>query len=1028
MHNQVESISGARILLVLCLLFIGSICLSQIIEVPFDQPTIQDAIDVSVAGDTILVSPGIYEERVIIEKNNITITSLFLTTGDTSYISQTIIKNTQGIACYFEDVDSSTILMGFTIRESGMGISCSDADPKLSSLIIEENFEEGGIQLFESSPTIYNNIIRNNSSSFGGGIYMRYGSNPVLIDCLIEKNYAESGGGLYCMEGSLDISGSTIRENEAIWGGGLCWNISIAPAFNATNKCNVYLNTADIGNDIYINGVINGSMILDTFSVLHPSNFYVTPLQEFDCEINAGKITQVDSDLYVSPAGDNSNSGLSASDPLQTIHYANSIIQADSNSQHTIHLQEGTYSYESNNERFPINFQDYTNLQGIDMEEVILDAEGSSSVINAWFNYQGVLSNLTVQNGSNSGIYLRSAECIIDHITVKNNTGQQGGGIYCNGCGITLENSFVMNNSASWGGGGLFAKYGSPFVKNTMIRGNTADVGGGIDMRYAHLSLSGVSLMENDADNYGGGIFNLGGGELNFDSLNRCNIYSNKAACGNELYTSDLYGVTKVWVDTFTVMYPTTYHAALFDKFEFDILYGFHQQEAYDLYVSPEGDDNNSGLSQNDPLKTIDFAACILLADAGHKGTIHLLDGLYSPSSNEERFPIGVPEYFDISGASKNGTILDAENENRVMFIADNTSSTISYLTVKGGKHEYGAGIRLRNASPLMMNLNIIDNIAERGAGLYLYNSHPMLQNLNIHGNQSSGCGAGMYLAHSNPHVVNSVIANNYCMTGGGGISGFDTKANFINVTIANNEALFGGGIYLQDSYAGTNDIELTNSILYGNIADEVYIQDNDSTDVVTVLYCNLQGGLGGIIINGYGIVHWLEGNIDQNPAFSQTADHPYSLSSTSQCIDAGNPDTNGLMIPGFDIMNNVRVWDGDGNGTPIIDMGAYEYGAPVWVEINEYPHLNETRDIIVNAYPNPFRNEIKIEYHLDAPSLVNIHVLDSGGEILYSENSLQAKGSHQFNWNARKQSPGLFVVQIDDGINIDSIKILKVE
>jgi len=52
-----------------------------------------------------------------------------------------------------------------------------------------------------------------------------------------------------------------------------------------------------------------------------------------------------------------------------------------------------------------------------------------------------------------------------------------------------------------------------------------------------------------------------------------------------------------------------------------------------------------------------------------------------------------------------------------------------------------------------------------------------------------------------------------------------------------------------------------------------------------------------------------------------------FHLTEGSIAIDAGF-DTLGYYYP-FDIANSVRVWDGDGDGNAIIDIGAYEYGAP---------------------------------------------------------------------------------------------------
>ena len=52
-----------------------------------------------------------------------------------------------------------------------------------------------------------------------------------------------------------------------------------------------------------------------------------------------------------------------------------------------------------------------------------------------------------------------------------------------------------------------------------------------------------------------------------------------------------------------------------------------------------------------------------------------------------------------------------------------------------------------------------------------------------------------------------------------------------------------------------------------------------------------------------------------------------FHLAPGSIAIDAGF-DTLGYYYP-FDMDYNHRIWDGDGNGTAIIDIGPYEYGAP---------------------------------------------------------------------------------------------------
>ena len=68
-------------------LMLTASALATIINVPADQSTIQAAIDASFNGDTVLVQPGTYVENISYYNKDIVLGSLFLTTGDTSYIS-----------------------------------------------------------------------------------------------------------------------------------------------------------------------------------------------------------------------------------------------------------------------------------------------------------------------------------------------------------------------------------------------------------------------------------------------------------------------------------------------------------------------------------------------------------------------------------------------------------------------------------------------------------------------------------------------------------------------------------------------------------------------------------------------------------------------------------------------------------------------------------------------------------------------------------------------------------------------------
>ncbi len=118
---------------VLLILFLCSFINATIINIPADYTTFYSAISSSVDGDTILVQPGTYLENINYAGKNITIGSLFLTTQDTTYISQTVLDGFQnGAVVTFENLEDSTaVLTGFTITNgynynNGGGIYCDN--------------------------------------------------------------------------------------------------------------------------------------------------------------------------------------------------------------------------------------------------------------------------------------------------------------------------------------------------------------------------------------------------------------------------------------------------------------------------------------------------------------------------------------------------------------------------------------------------------------------------------------------------------------------------------------------------------------------------------------------------------------------------------------------------------------------------------------------------------------------------------------------------------------------------------------
>ena len=176
---------------------------------PFE--TIQKGIDESDDGDIILVTVGTYQENINFNGKNIVVGSLTLTTGDTSYISQTVIDggNSGSVVTIANGEDSTTVLFGFTITNGsgtelysnysgGGGVYCVDSNPTLSHLVIIQNqcvagdgAEGGGIYCVNSEMKINKSIISNNYASYGPGLISMNNSTVKISDCYLSDNPVE---------------------------------------------------------------------------------------------------------------------------------------------------------------------------------------------------------------------------------------------------------------------------------------------------------------------------------------------------------------------------------------------------------------------------------------------------------------------------------------------------------------------------------------------------------------------------------------------------------------------------------------------------------------------------------------------------------------------------------------------------------------------------------------------------------------------------------------------------------------------
>ena len=198
---------------------------AAVINVPADQPTIQDAIDVAQNGDTVLVAPGTYFENINFSGKDIAVKS---SNGN----KVTIIDggHNNSVVTFDSAEGRKAVLHGFTIQN---GEANSNTD-----------FEGGGISISNASPTVTGNIVRHNNAVNGGGIAVQF-SSALVQGNLVENNSQTlgysggTGGGGIAVNGtgSAQIIGNTIQNNN--WASSNGGGITLLAAGTPTLKNNI---------------------------------------------------------------------------------------------------------------------------------------------------------------------------------------------------------------------------------------------------------------------------------------------------------------------------------------------------------------------------------------------------------------------------------------------------------------------------------------------------------------------------------------------------------------------------------------------------------------------------------------------------------------------------------------------------------------------------------------------------------------------------------------------------------------------
>ncbi|MCF7920882.1 MAG: T9SS type A sorting domain-containing protein [Candidatus Cloacimonetes bacterium] len=557
---------------------------------------------------------------------------------------------------------------------------------------------------------------------------------------------------------------------------------------------------------------------------------------------------------------------------------------------------------------------------------------------------------------------------------------------------------FTLHHGFDTSGGGLAIAHSTIEVRNCIIEDNRSVMSAGaIRCKLnSNLLLRGTTIRRNLSYTDGGGIVISSDSDVEFSQKDLCSIYDNHGSTGQDiLWTLDDENpeVKSVYVDTFSCLTPDMFFIRMgntdvytqFDYLDLHVNTAYYEFYDGDLYVSPNGNDANSGINPLEAMQTIDMAMKRIIPNPEENRTIHLLPGTYSPELNNQIFPLNMKLGVNIIGASMLETIIDAQGCN---FLRDNSSSGFNYelrdITFINGpgmeesvdQDFYFANDNFEYAIVYLNDLLVVDSYQEafnfRGNIEFEMNNititgfegglvwcqvdpgcHSAIQNCLV---SAAGCGIifrnGCFDGdRARLDVINCLIVDNFynstlpISSAYNILADYYTEINLINCTIMNNANPAPANVACVGIESGA-DFNIYNSCIYGNHLYELAVDtraDGITGSLVNIGYSLIEEGEAGIPINGEypTTLNWLEGNLDCAPL----VDEEYFALQNSPLIDGGTMQLpEGIELPEYDLAGNLRIM---GNS---VDIGAYEFYATGTPD-------NEVINTIENGllvYPNP--------------------------------------------------------------------------
>lgn len=519
-------------------------------------------------------------------------------------------------------------------------------------------------------------------------------------------------------------------------------------------------------------------------------------------------------------------------------------------------------------------------------------------------NHCGIFDNQAVAGGGimndNNGI-LAVTNCQIDFNEASNN----GGGIY-NGSGIVTVNDshFFSNNN------GAIVNWGELSVTNSEFVINAGGWGGAIGNSGTAV-LSDCDFTGNMASITGGGVANTGANTLM--TIQSSTFMSNTAVSSGGALTN--VGIMSLTQNTFRYNSSPGSSGAIGNSGQLTLNQVTIAENHADGIYDTGGGINNSGI--------ITITNSQITDNRTQTGWGGGLVNTHSGTATLSQTEISHNQAQRGGGIYNFGTLTATWSD-----IAENTS----YSAIDSGAGIYNAH-RLT-----LVNTAVFSNTANgQGGGIlngvtafYPTTGTLTMTHSTLSGNSAlNSHGGGLAILTGTVTLENSTLSGNLTARHGGGIYHENGTIWLNNVTIAANNANFslsqGGGFF-----TGGGQFFLRNSLIAANHNSN---NNNNSPDcagsptsqgynlIENITGCNFSASTGDIT----GQNAFLEPLTDNG---GDTLTH--ALQGGSPAIDAANPavpGSGGMSCTAVDQRGETRPTDGNDDGQPRCDIGAYESG-----------------------------------------------------------------------------------------------------